>query len=163
MFIILGILFGFSWQVDLEKDAIQLDLGSPIIQADIVDLDSGKQMDLNEIAGNSMIFILSPSCGICQKTTRLIGALSEDYETIVLFTGVANKVKKFLNKLEEPLDVPTFLVDPKYLKPHNITRVPAVLTYRESKLLFALHGPVDMTYYDDFLVWLAAKVKDKEG
>jgi len=113
--------------------------GDPIIDLALRTTDNGLVM-LADVSHDSFCFFMSASCPACRSAIPVIRDHFQENHVVWIFVDEGLETKEFV--AEHGLNE-AYLVRAEDLVPHQITSLPGVLAYRDGKLKYAFHGPID--------------------
>ncbi|MDJ0835197.1 MAG: hypothetical protein QNK37_01700 [Acidobacteriota bacterium] len=121
-------------------EPIHVKPGDPVIDLKIRTLD-GRSVALTQVLDNSFCFFLSPNCPACMDALPYLQQAFVDYHVVLIFIDETPEIDRWIRRQNFSQDV--YLVKAGDLEPFNIKTLPALLAYRDQKLKFGFHGPID--------------------
>jgi len=125
------------------SEGMNVSLDDPVLGLDIQSL-SGEILTLDQVAEDTLCFILSVRCSHCSDAIRNARVHFDGAHQVFLFLGTEKEVEAYLAGFPWIDRGAVFLVaDPAQLKKHEIDTLPTLLGYRDSALKIAAHGVLD--------------------
>lgn len=134
-----GSLFLIIIMMIFPNDPINVSLGDPIVDLEIVSLDDREAKAENFLDTGFLIF-LSLNCSECLKAIEVYEKLiHENFDSLILLDESSREeVHTYFPKYLEKI----YFTNSEDLERLNIKTFPALLGYKNSKLKTAFHGPL---------------------
>ena len=117
-------------------------LKDPIPGIMLTTVDTNEQVPMNLLTKSGFFFFFLPYCEECQETFNLTQEIRKNYDCFILFVGQHKQIEKFLKEANITQTDNIFVVDGEAIRPLGMTAFPALLSYKEGHLVFAMHGPI---------------------
>lgn len=126
---------------------MQVSLGDPILAVELKNM-MNESLAMDQLLSDGLCFFLINSCGECETAVKnIVEVLAPLYPCFLIYLDEIPETIKSDRKINSEY---VFSINSKSLRPYEIESFPALLVYREEKLIYAYHGPVDKLWAKKF-------------